>query len=192
MRFGDVPAWLAWITTFGVLVVALVQIATERRSRHETEGKEAAERHLEQARLISAYVGPEDLSSQRTAVYLRNGSNEPAYTLVVGLVFIQGAGPSTIEKMLEWGQSNPSRPIPVTTASILPAGSYRVWIDGIGWSGIMAGRLGADVAFTDRAENHWIRRALGNLVELDEDPLTYFVQWGFGGPYDLWTPEPAE
>jgi hypothetical protein len=57
VRLGDVPGWLAWMTTFGVLVVALYQIATERHRRHEAEEKEAEERLLAQARLISAFPG---------------------------------------------------------------------------------------------------------------------------------------
>jgi hypothetical protein len=53
----------------------------------------------------------------------------------------------------------------------------------------MSGRSGAEVAFTDRNNTHWIRRATGQLEELDEDPLRYFAQLGFYGPHDLQTPE---
>jgi hypothetical protein len=125
-------------------------------------------------------------------VTLVNGSDEPVYTLVVGIVFIQGAGPRTIEEMLELRQQSPDQLVPVTTASILPKGAFQVWIAGVGWSSIMAGRSGADVAFTDRAGTHWIRRALGKLEELAEDPFTYFQRWEMYGPYELQTPEPLK
>jgi hypothetical protein len=195
VHLGDIPAWFAWIATVGVLVVALVQIGTERRRRHEAEEHERNERHLAQARLVSAILGPEErpppgvVGRGTTAVELVNGSDEPVYMLVVGIVEIQGAAPHTIEEWLELRQDGPYQPIPVTTVSILPRGTFRVSVDGVGWSSIaMQGRSGVDVAFTDRAGSHWIRRATGKLEELHQDPLEYFLRWGLSGPYDLQTP----
>jgi hypothetical protein len=78
---------------------------------------------------------------------------------------------------------------PITTASILPGGTYRVWIDKVGWGRIINGRLGAEVAFTDRAGSHWIRRATGQLEELAIAPLEYFKKWNMYGPHDLQTPQ---
>jgi hypothetical protein len=106
---------------------------------------------------------------------------------------LRGAPGCTIEEMLRLRHEQyPSEVVPVTTASILPRGNFRVWIEGAGWSSILGGRSGADVAFTDRAGYHWIRRALGKLQEIPEDPLTYFQRWEMYGPYDLQTPEPVE
>jgi hypothetical protein len=45
----------------------------------------------------------------------------------------------------------------------------------------MAGRLAAEVAFTDREGSHWIRRATGRLEELPQEPLEYFQQWDLYG-----------
>jgi hypothetical protein len=81
-------------------------------------------------------------------------------------------------------------PRPVTTASILPPGRHRVWVGGIGWGRGMGGRPGAEVAFTDRAGRHWIRRATGRLEEIPKEPFEYFKEWGLFGPYDLQNPEP--
>jgi hypothetical protein len=53
----------------------------------------------------------------------------------------------------------------------------------------MGGRFGAEVAFTDRAGSHWIRRATGKLEELPKEPLEYFEPSGLYGPYALVTPE---
>jgi hypothetical protein len=51
----------------------------------------------------------------------------------------------------------------------------------------MAGRAGAEVAFTDRGGAHWVRRGWGDLEELGRPP---FETFGLAGPYDLVTPEP--
>jgi hypothetical protein len=192
---GDVPTWVAAIGTVGALIAALVQIGAERRHRHESEAAAAEERRLSQARLVSAILGPEEGEPHsaykgRTAVYLINGSDEPVYKIVVGIVFIQGAGPRSIEEMLKLRYaSQPPQPAPVMTSGILPPGDSRVWIGGTGWSAILSGRSGAEVAFTDRSGGNWIRRATGTLEELPEDPLTYFSRFGMYGPHEFQVPE---
>jgi hypothetical protein len=203
LSWGDVPTWLAAIGTVGALIAAFVQIGTERRLRHERELKE-------QARLISAITGPalRDAEARaeaeaggpgwlggvpggvaRTAIDLINGSPEPVYRIVAGVVFVQGGAPRTLEAFLKADITQK----PVTTASVLPpSGTYRVWVHGF-WlnaaGGGLGGRSAAEVAFTDRAGNHWIRRATGQLEELPEDPIDYFQRLGLHGPYDLQTPE---
>ncbi len=196
VSLGDLPTWVASVGTVGAVWVALFQIRTERRRRHEREEQDRVERHRAQARLVSAVMGPEervpdDDVGGRTGVDLINASAEPVYSLVVGIVFVQGAGPGSIEGMLGLRKDEdwPPRPVPVTTASILPGGTYRVWIGGTGWSRILSGRSGAEVAFTDRAGSHWVRRAMGQLEELDQEPFAYFTQRGLFSPYELQTPE---
>jgi hypothetical protein len=128
----------------------------------------------------------------RSAIDCMNGSLEPAYNVVIGIVFIQGAAPHTLEEMLKFRRRDTYQSVPVTTLSILPPGRSRGGIGGTGWTSIMSGRAGAEIAFTDRAGAHWIRRATGKLDELAVDPLTYFEQFGFYGPHDFDTPEPVD
>ncbi len=181
-----------------------LQVRELKASLEQCE-READERHRDQARLISAVLGPEDrppdidpgapsVLQGRTAVDLINSSPEPVYRLVIGIVFIQGAGSRDIESLLEIysPSSDPPRTVPITTATILPSGTHRVWIRGIGWSAILSGRSAVEVAFTDRAGSHWIRRATGELKPLDADPLDYLSSYGMYGPYDLQTPERIE
>jgi hypothetical protein len=125
----------------------------------------------------------------RTAFYLANNSREPVYSVAVGLVFVQGAGPHTLEDMIDVRNKHYDGRLPVTTVTILPGGLYRAWIDGTGWHQILSGRAGVDIAFTDRAGAHWIRRATGQLDELPKPPLEYLQEWGFYGPHDFQTPE---
>src|SRR6266852_5979191 len=63
--------------------------------------REAQERRLGQARLVAAAMGPKERPAKegelgRTGIDLFNTSNEPVYRVVVGIVFIQGTGPSTL------------------------------------------------------------------------------------------------
>jgi hypothetical protein len=200
IHLGDLPTWLAALGTVGALAAALWQISTERKRRHEREEQAREERHLAQARLIAAVMGPEEESGglavpERTGIDLINGSPEPVYRLVVAIVSIQGLGGTpTIEKWLEYRDrqhallKNQRPRVPITTASILPSGTYRIWIDGTGWDLAVSGmgRAGAEVAFTDRAGSHWIRHASGQLEELAEDPISHYLG---AGPHDLVIPE---
>lgn len=195
--WGDIPTWVAAVGTVAAFTVAFVQINTERQRRHVDEEKDRAERHSAQARLISAMPGPveresgSDSLSGRSAIDCINSSSEPAYNVVVGIVFIQGAAPRTTEDMMKLRLGGDQyQGLPTTTLSILPPGRCRAWISGTGWTSIMAGRAGAEIAFTDRAGAHWIRRATGELDELPVDPLEYFKQFNFYGPYEYQTPEP--
>ena len=210
VNFGDVPTWVAAIGTVGALVAALTQINTERKRRHAEETKDRAERRLAQARLVAAFLGSEETRGRpepgdsdrsmrrpggRTPIYLVNGSAEPAYQPVIGLVAIQGAAPRTMEQWLDTRRNRLNaegayRPVPITTASILPPGKSVVWIQGTGWSAHLSGRSSAEVAFTDRAGVHWIRRADGQLEELSDGPLKYFGDRGLSAPFELQTPEP--
>jgi hypothetical protein len=195
IQLGDLPTWLAGVGTVGTLGAALWQIGAERKRRHEREAQEREERHLAQARLISAVMGPEEPPTKgrpeilgRTGIDLINGSPEPVYRLVVAIVSIQGAGMRTIEQWLEYRDRRPytDNAMPITTASILPSGNHRIWIQGTGWGRFLAGRNGAEVAFTDRAGSHWIRHAMGQLEELAGDPISHYLG---AGPHDLVIPE---
>jgi hypothetical protein len=211
VNFGDVPTWVAAVGTVGALVAALIQINTERNRRHAEEANDRAERRLAQARLVAAFLGSEETRGRpdpgdaersrrrfgdgRTPIYVVNGSAEPVYEPVIGLVAIQGAAPRTMEQWLDarrrsFDVAGEARPIPITTASILPPGKSVVWIQGTGWSAHLSGRSSAEIAFTDRAGIHWIRRSNGELGELSDGPLKYFGSRGLTAPFELQTPEP--
>jgi hypothetical protein len=199
INWGDVPTWVAAVGTVGTLASALWQIQTERQRRLASEEQLRAERHIEQARLVAAYLGEEERSEPepetphddqgRTSVFLVNNSAEPVYSVVVGIVFVQGAGPRSLEDMLKLNHEQDQRLGPVTTVSILPGGLYQVWITGTGWARILSGRAGVEIAFSDAAGAHWIRRATGRLDELTAPPLEYLQQFDFYGPHDFQTPK---
>lgn len=225
IQWGDFATWVAAVGTVSAVVVALVQVARERSTRLSREARDRNERHLAHARLISAWTGPAEAVPQtervdygddeadaayhyRTPVYVQNSSAEPIYEVVVGIVFIQGAAPRTLEGILDLhhqrheqtaeltrkgadvatGQ-NAFRGDPATTSGIVPPGTWRLWVSGKGWTSIMAGRGGVDIAFVDRAGVSWVRRAMGPLDELPTRPLEHFGQHGLHGPHEFQVPE---
>jgi hypothetical protein len=225
IQWGDFATWVAAVGTVSAVVVALLQVARERNARLSREAQDRRERHLAHARLISAWTGPaqevpeterveygdsdsDRAFNYRTPIYVHNSSAEPIYEVVVGIVFIQGAAPRTLEGILDLRQQRHQettelaakgldvsteqrgfRADPVTTSGIIPPGTWRVWIRGKGWTSIMAGRGGVDVAFVDRAGVSWVRRAMGPLEELSTRPLEHFAQHGLYGPHEFRAPE---
>ena len=201
IQWGDVPTWVAAVGTVGTLASALWQIATERKRRIASDELLRSEQHVRQARLIAAYLGEEQRPKSetpvqahetgRTEIFLVNNSSEPVYSVVVGIVFVQGAGPHSLEEMLALDRKQYDRQGPITTVSIVPGGLYRVWISGTGWTRILGGRGGVEIAFSDASGAHWIRRGTGRLDELAVSPLEHLQQAGLFGPHEFQTPERA-
>ncbi len=199
--------WVAAIGTISAVVVALLQVARERKLRLDRERSERSEKHRAHAELIAAWVGPPQAvphntetpsyhttsnsdADYRTPIYIHNGSLEPIYEIVVGIVFVQGAAPHNLEKMLDvFTERSPRGPLPATTSAIIPPGTWCLWLRGKGWTGVMGGRGGADIAFVDRGGVSWVRRAMGTLEELDQRPLAHFAQHRLYGPYEFQLPK---
>lgn len=173
-------AWVAVgsIATAVAVIVALVQVYGERKSRLEAETQG-------QASLVATWLGGRPPRGQAVptgdlGVTLRNASSEPVYDVVVWLVLVQGAGPRSGEESAKVGGMRPA------TLAILPPGSY--WSSVGGWSPGMYARPGVEVAFTDAAGRHWVRRAHGRLDQLASDSVTHY---GLSRPVDWETmPDP--
>lgn len=225
IQWGDFATWVAAIGTVSAVIVALVQVARERAARVRRENQDRSDRHSAHARLISAWMGTAEAVPEsdrveyndadadrafnyRTPIYVQNSSAEPIYEVVVGIVFIQGAAPRTLEGILDLRRQRREETAdlaakgvdvtreqrafqrdPVTTSGIVPPGTWRVWIAGKGWTSIMSGRGGVDVAFVDRAGVSWVRRAMGPLEELSQRPLKHFFEHGLHGPHEFQTPD---
>jgi hypothetical protein len=194
VELGDLPEWLAAIGTVGALGGALWQIRVERNRRIAQDARDREERRREQARKIACWPGESEDPGPidpwwgtSTPIDLVNGSDEPVYNVVVSIVLVQGAGaPRTTEELKE--RAEIQHDAPRSTAAILVPGAWRVWVPGTGWDGGMGLRLGAEIAFTDRAGVSWIRRGTGALEELPKPTLEYFVDFGLYGPYDFQIP----
>jgi hypothetical protein len=179
IQLGDVATWVASIGTVAAVWVALWQIVSEKKERLGREVREQAER-------ISAwYAGrAERIPGSGTRIELLNNSNEPVYEVIVGIAFIQGAAPHSgeewmkVERGLIMGGFG-------RALGTLPPGQWFVTVPS--HSGVMQGRLGAEIAFTDRSGSHWVRRATGKLEQLRTNAIDHY---GVSRPVDYQTPEP--
>jgi hypothetical protein len=162
-ELGDLATWFGSVGVVGALAAALYQIRTERIRRHDDEEHERQQLRRQQAERISGWPVDSRPGRHDTSLILLNRSDEPVYEAVVTFVFIQGAGPRRGED----GVNSSYR----RTLSILPPGRWRVEVPG-GWAG-MSRRPGVEVAFTDRAGIHWIRRATGALDEIQKAPIDH-------------------
>jgi hypothetical protein len=131
-----------------------------------------------QAERVSVWSGP---SADPQPVALLNHSDEPVYEAVATFVFIDGSGPPRGEEV------SPELAARRVRVGVIPPGRWWVCVDG-GWNG-MYPRLGVEVAFTDRAGAHWVRRADGRLEELPRSAFDYFE---LPRPLELTAPEPDD
>ena len=146
------------------MVVALYQIRVERILRHRDEQRQVQRIRREQAKRISGWPAKDYKGSEQTFMVLLNRSDEPVYEVIVALVVVQGAGSYHGEDHVLRDERR--------ILSVLPPGRWKVGIRS-GWHG--GSRFpGAEVAFTDRAGVHWIRRATGKLEEIQEPAIDHF------------------
>jgi hypothetical protein len=187
MKFGDFPSWVAAVGTVGALVAALWQIRTERHARKRLEEEVRSQARRAQAVGISAWIpattgwrAEVESESPTYVAALFNHSEEPVYMAIASLVSIQGAGPSAsrgdgrYENRAFLDTIPPGRYVAIL-------GPYDSW---------PSGRAGVDLAFTDAAGVHWLRRANGALEEIDEPAYDYYglgLPLGWSSPY----PEPT-
>jgi hypothetical protein len=142
-----------WLTT---VVIARRGARNERRMRADVERRAQAEK-------VSVWQEP---PADPQPVALLNHSGEPVYDAVATFVFVDGTGPARGEEIA------PERAGWRVRVGVIPPGRWRVRVDG-GWNG-MYSRLGVEVAFTDCAGAHWVRRADGRLEQLPRGAFDYF------------------
>ncbi len=198
MESGD---WATWVGSIGGVVGAVGTIAAlvwavrssleeARKSRalaaeaEEDRRTEERERTRSQAQQIYGWIGEPPPSTARTfaeannvGIYLGNSSDEPAYNVVVYLVWVQGAAYRTGEDAESYADGIANGGFSIysirTVVQSLPPGRFVIEMKGPDNSP-MQGELGVEVAFTDRAGRHWVRRATGELDQLQENPIGHY------------------
>jgi hypothetical protein len=88
-------------------------------------------------------------------------------------------GTPTIQHWLEHRDREPdilSRPtVPITTASILPSGMYRIWIDSVDWGRVLSGAVGQSRLYRPCGKP-LDPPPTGQLEELAEDPISHYLR----------------
>jgi hypothetical protein len=166
-----------WIAGLAMIAVAgsVTSVFIALRHVRNDRGTPARDVSRAQAERVSVWPGP---SADPQPVALLNHSDEPVYEAVATFVFIDGSGPTRGEDV------SPELAARRVRVGVIPPGRWRVCVDGA-WNG-MYSRLGVEVAFTDRAGAHWVRRADGRLEQLPRGAFDYFE---LSRPLDLTPPE---
>jgi hypothetical protein len=175
---GAIGTFIGAVGTVFLFTVALGALWWDREARRR-ELREA------QARKVSAWVGGHAVSAGSpvaigvVTALLLNASDGPVYHVIVWLVISYGAGPRTGEEV---GDREDWRP---ATLEVLPPGRSSAELPWFG--GGMHTRAGVELAFTDSAGRHWIRRVGGRLEESQVPPVRRYsivepVEWGAPGP----------
>lgn len=179
---GAVFTGAAAVGTVGTLIYAV-------RTGNQTRSAAVKEERLAQARRVYAWL---DKAVGAGVVRLGNMSDEPVYTVVVYIVHMDGEKPGTgeeteshLRQMLQGLQSMaPGVAEAATTPpakqfraviQALPHGTHRVPLQ------VQQDYPGLEIAFTDAAGRHWVRRVTGELIE---SPVNALDRYGISTPVD--------
>lgn len=192
-----IGVWFAGIATLlaaiGTVSALFFTIRSTNKARRETLAlrREVEEgKRRDQATRVCAWI-----HGQWTTLRLRNGSHEPVYNAVLHFVWVRG-GWATGEDAPE-DQRDRLRAV----VQVLPPGDFTVVIAGPrGGSmpvSMRTGIPGVELAFTDAANHHWMRRATGDLNEQPAGPIEHYgldrpSEYPFGYPHATLTPWPEQ
>ncbi len=178
------------VGTVGTLIWAVVNGLNLRRQADYDRRQADVERRLDQARRVCGWATAVGQLPQKTTgggprlyshrLNLSNSSPEPVHELVAYLVWVQGSGPRTGEEMEAFSEVMRMRAI----IQVLPPGNFSLILDGPS-NAPMQGRLGVEIAFTDGAGRHWVRRVpSAKLESLDIAPVEHYKIGRPLPPYD--------
>ena len=161
--FGDLATWITGIATLALIIIGFIQINIERTLRIKRERDIEKRTKRRQAELISSWIVTEDLYQNNYQIWISvlNQSNQPIYQVIVSLVELSNSPkfegfPSSFREFID----------------IVPPGQGYVAINFAG--GGMHHHVGVEIAFKDVAGNNWLRKAIGELIEIENSPLEYY------------------
>ena len=152
-RLGTIPDWLAAVGTLGAFAVALWLLFKELAARREQE----EDRRREQARLVTAWMMSKPLSrtEERSAIVIRNGSDEPVFDGWCVLVASTSRFASERKPVFDWE----------LRWRVLPP--HETLEDELDLPQLLTPPWDARIrlSFTDAAGRRWTRYPDGRLVE---------------------------
>lgn len=177
------------VGTVGTLIYA---IWTANRARAEAQAlrqQTADEKRRAQARRVFAWI---DAAVSTGVVRVANTSEEAVYMVVIYMVYMDGESPGTgeeteaqLREMLR--RLEAMAPGVAEAAATPPAQQMRAVIQtvphGRHWVPLQVQRdyPGIEIAFTDAAGRHWVRRVTGELIESESNA---FVRYGIPTPVE--------
>jgi len=162
------------IGTVAAVSVALVQVSVERGVRLTRDSEVLEQRKRSQAVLVSAWTSGEPVlagwgSESGTLVAMLNRSDTAVYNVAVFVVAQLGRSPDSAETVMQLSKRDERAYYKLL--GVLPPGS---WTTSSSWSGGMMLQPAVEIAFSDAAGLHWIRRVSGLLESLPKPAFEHF------------------
>jgi hypothetical protein len=160
------------LATAVAVIVALAALVLDRLDRTSDEKRKQATR-------VTAWLTDwgDFMTGTPSSAVLSNASGVPVFRVVVWMVLMQGAGAQSGEEAAR-DRADWLRP---TVIGVLPPGRYAA--DLTPFDPGMHRRPYVEIAFTDAAGRHWIRRSTGRLEEISKGAPEHY---GIDQPID-WT-----
>ncbi|WP_301146295.1 hypothetical protein [Mycobacterium simiae] len=181
---------VAAVGTIGTLIYAVKTGNQNRKEANQIRRAETEEKRVAQARRVYAWLHNRFGTG---VVRLGNMSDEPVYRVVVYIVYYKdgeriGTGEeveadlrqllrslaSILPGVAENAATPPAKQVRAVIQT-LPHGTHEVPLYA------QQNHEGVEVAFTDAAGRHWVRRVTGELIESHQDA---FLRYGIPSPVD--------
>lgn len=147
----------------GSIATALAFLLLLREARQRDQRQQEA-----QAASVSVWL--KEMNANTSAVTVSNASSAPVYRVVLWLVRWQGGGgPQTGEEAARLYAAGGNAP---ATIALVPVGRHLVHLPP--FDGGMYARPGVEIAFTDAANRHWVRRNAGWLQRLPREAVSHY------------------
>jgi hypothetical protein len=158
-NWGDIATWFTGIITLGLFIIGFLQIRTERMSRIKNDKETLIRNKREQAEHFSAWISIETPDGLRIAIL--NNSSHPVYQVIINVAIVGQAG--------DLSDLVPDAQVCIAVA---PPGQGFIVV-AANYHG-MHRRAGVEIAFRDAAGNNWVRKATGQLLEIDTSTIEYY------------------
>lgn len=158
------------------LVVDRQRSLRDERTRRIVE---QTERDRAQAQRLSAWRHERrDVSDGHpygSLVTVNNLSDEPHWEVVVYVVWVAGSAPRTGQDVEKYAAGRDDFSVFRLRAviALVPPGSWVFYLQGPDNSP-PNGQLGVEIAFTDRVGRHWMRRSDGDLLRIEQSPMSHY------------------
>jgi hypothetical protein len=188
--WGDIATWVTGFATAATLFFGIFQWFRLRAQSIAERAAKAEEERRAQARTVYAYLADTRSGLGRAfvappSVRVGNMSNEPAYAVVVHMVYMDGDKPGsgeeternirdvlrTLQSVAPGVAEAAARPVPTQMRAViqtLPHGEFPLDLQ------VQQEHPGVEISFTDAAGRHWVRRVTGELTEREEGALEYY------------------
>jgi hypothetical protein len=179
MQPGDIATWIGAIGTLigslvtaGTLIVAFYQIHVERKARKAADEQELFRVTRNQAENVSTWVDHEVAGgsdgNSLAAIAVLNQSTDPIYQVIVSMTAFDYMKAKVVpdEGVLD---------VPIECrgfVSVVPPGKVFVMVDG-NFHGMFF-HPAAEIAFMDKSNHYWVRKASGKLLSFMESPVDYY------------------